>query len=415
MSVIKNSIIYLGSSILNKSLPLLLLPILTFYLNPNEFGLVSLFQTFVTFFMAFIGMAMQTNIASQYFNSTREQINTLIGNIIFILLFNTIFCLFFLSLLYCAGVYEIFSISYPEIFYVVLICFFSMIVEFFTTILRNNGEAFFYGKIEVSTALIRAIVIVFSLVLLKQGWLSQAYGMLFSSLIMAVVSFFFLRKRNYLGFTYNFGIVKDILKVSIPLIPHVIGGAIIAMSDRLFIERMIGLEAVGIYSVGYMFGMVVMLFVDAFIKAWSPWFYKTLSSNSESKKYIIVKYIYLYIIGLFLFSVVLSVIAEFILPYVISSKYSGAGDFILWVSLGYAMQGVYKIFFPFLVYVKKTYFLAMTTIIAAVLNLIMNYYFILEFGAIGAAYATIISYFISALLVFIIQKHFFKMPWGGKV
>ena len=84
------------------------------------------------------------------------------------------------------------------------------------------------------------------------------------------------------------------------MIPHVVGGIIITLSDRFFIESMVSLEMVGIYSVGYMFGMVVILFTTAFLKAWSPWFYKMLSNANYQNKIKIVKYSYLYILVIFI-------------------------------------------------------------------------------------------------------------------
>jgi Na+-driven multidrug efflux pump len=80
--------------------------------------------------------------------------------------------------------------------------------------------------------------------------------------------------------------------------------------------------------------------------------------------------------------------------------------------MGCAAQGIYKIFFPYLVHINKTSFLAVSTVFSACLNLILNYFFILKFGAIGAAYSTLLSYVLSAFLVFVYQSRRFSMPWA---
>ena len=174
---------------------------------------------------------------------------------------------------------------------------------------------------------------------------------------------------------------------------------------------MVSLEMVGIYSVGYMFGMVVILFTDAFLKAWSPWFYKMLSNADNTKKLKIVKYSYLYILATFIIAFGISIFAKFIIPYVVDVRYAGAEVYVFWIAIGYAVHGVYKIFFPYLVHISKTAFLGISTVIAALLNLIFNYFLIKEFGAIGAAYATVLSFIVSASLVFWYQNKHFKMPW----
>ena len=157
--------------------------------------------------------------------------------------------------------------------------------------------------------------------------------------------------------------------------------------------------------------MVVLLFTSAFLKAWSPWFYKMLSDINEKKKRNIVRYSYLYILATFLIAFGVSIFAKFIIPYVVDSSYAGAEVYVFWIAIGYAVHGIYKIFFPYLVHISKTSFLAVSTVIAAVLNLFFNYFLIKEFGAIGAAYSTVLSFIISASLVFWYQQKHFNMPW----
>ena len=90
MQVIKSSVIYLGSSILNKAIPFLLLPILTKYLSPEEYGVLSIFQLIISFFIAFIGMAIHTNVSKNFFKYTKKQTSLIIGNILIILLLTTL-------------------------------------------------------------------------------------------------------------------------------------------------------------------------------------------------------------------------------------------------------------------------------------------------------------------------------------
>jgi O-antigen/teichoic acid export membrane protein len=220
-----------------------------------------------------------------------------------------------------------------------------------------------------------------------------------------------MKMRGYIVFHPDKKEIKAILTLSLPLIPHVLGSIIIAISDRLFIEKMVSLEMVGIYSVGYMFGMVVMLFTDAFIKAWNPWFFKNMTDPTPEQKRTIVKYSYLYIATIFVLAILISFVAGILLPYVVDEKYQSAKQFILWIAIGYAFQGIYKIFFPYLVHLNRTSFLAFSTVTAAIINLILNYVLIEKYGAIGAAYATIIAFCVSGFLVFWYQKRMIEMPW----
>lgn len=410
MQVIKNSSIYLGSSMLNKMIPFLLLPIMTSYLSPEEYGILSIYVILISFYGAFVGMAMQTNISKNFFKVSKEALSLIIGNILIIL-----FLTFALSLIftYCLTLYfdTIFSVPTHWLLAIPFISVMMMINGINTTILRNEQRAYMFGIFEISNTFIKMSLTIVFLVVFSLGWYSQVLGILMGSVIFFLVGIFYMRKRGYISMALNKEKIKAILSISLPLIPHVIGGIVIAMSDRLFIEQMVGIEAVGIYSVGYMFGMVVLLFTDAFIKAWSPWFYKSIVNPTAEKKIKIVKYSYIYIVSIFILAIIISYVGEWILPYVVDEKFYHAKEYIVWIALGYAVHGVYKIFFPYLVHINKTTFLAFSTLIAAVINVILNYFFIQYYGAIGAAYATIISFLVSAILVFLYQKNHLDMPW----
>lgn len=410
MQIIKNSSIYLGSSVINKMIPFLLLPIMTKYLSPKEFGILSIYLILISFYSAFIGMAIQTNISKNFFKVSKEDLSLLIGNILIIL--TTTFTIYLILTYFITFFFDdVFSISSKWLLAIPFISVMMMINEINTTILRNEQRAYIFGVFEISNTLIKMSLTVLFLVVFSLSWYSQVIGTLIGTIVFFFIGLLYMKKRNYITMDFNKEKIKSILNISLPLIPHVLGGIVIAMSDRLFIEQMVSLEAVGIYSVGYMFGMVVMLFTDAFIKAWSPWFYKNLTNPTDEKKRKIVKYSYIYIFGIFILAALISLVAELILPYFVDEKFYNAKEFILWIALGYAVHGVYKIFFPYLVHISRTSFLAVSTVIAAIINLILNYFFIKYYGAIGAAYSTIVSFSVSAMLVFWYQNQNYYMPW----
>lgn len=413
MKLIKGSIIYLSCSIINKSIPFFLLPILTSYLSPKEYGLLSIFLIMVTFYSAFIGMNIDINISKNFFKYSKENLSIITGNILIVLCFSFLL-LAIITFIISLYVNDVFSIPKKWILLIPFISYTLMINTLNLTILRNEEKALTFGLFEIVNTAITMGMTLLLLIYYKFGWQSQVLGMLVSYLIFAVVSYIHMKRRGYLSFKFDFKVVKDILRTSLPLIPHVLGGIVINVSDRLFIERMVGLEMVGIYSVGYTFGLVVILFTDAFIKAWSPWFYKSLVQPTSKKKRQIVKYTYLYIFIIFLLSILISLAAEFILPFVVDKRFIGAKDYVLWIALGYAVHGIYKIFYPYLVHIDKTAFLAFSTVLAAVINLLLNYLLIDSFGAIGAAYATILAFIASSLLVFVYQSRNYPMPWNLK-
>jgi len=410
LKLIKNSIIYLGGTLLNKVIPFLLLPILTSYLATDEFGVMSIYLMMMAFFSAFIGMAIHTNVAKNYFKYSKERLSLMIGNILMILSLTTLF--YFLITLIASFFFEkLFSVPSVWVLIIPIISLFQMITTINLTILRNEGKAVLYGVFEVANTILNIGVALLVLVYFDMGWFSRPVGMISAFSVFGIISMVYMYKKGYITLRYDSVEVKNILKLSLPLIPHVVGAIIIGLSDRFFIEEMISIEMVGVYSVGYMFGQVVMIFTEAFIMAWSPWFYKMLAEPTEEKKRRIIKFSYLYIIATFGVAIFISVLAKYLIPYFLDERYKDAGDYVFWIAIGYAIHGVYKIVFPYIVHINKTAFLGVSTMVAAILNLVFNYFLVDYYGAIGAAYATAIAFGVSAILVFWYSNKHYKMPW----
>lgn len=75
------------------------------------------------------------------------------------------------------------------------------------------------------------------------------------------------------------------LKFGIPLYPHVLGGALSTMIDKLFITAMLTLSELGIYAIGFAIGSIIKSLEGAIYMAYQPWLFKMLSTQecSDSK------------------------------------------------------------------------------------------------------------------------------------
>lgn len=409
--MLKASIIYLFSSLLGKAVPLLLLPLLTSYLNPVEFGLVAIIQLSVQFSQAFSGLCLNVNIPRKFFSQTQDERAVFIFNLYMVLFFS---CFIFFGFVAILAMYSGDMFGIPERWLLVMpvLSFMGMSNLINVTLIRTREKPFAFMSFEVSQSVLNLFLTIYFVVFLNMTWEGRVLAIAMSMFAFGVIAVVSLVKQGYFKVLIDFGAVREILSVSVPLIPHAIAGVIITVSDRFFIEEMIGLEEVGIYSVGYYFGMVVMLFSDAFVKAWSPWFFKKMAIGGMAEKKAIVKYMYVYIVALAIGAFIYSFVAIWILPFVVTEQYMYASEYIPWICFGYIAFGVYQIFFPYLVYCNKTQFVAVATVVAACFNLIGNYYLIGLYGAIGAAYSTIVAFSLSAFIVAWYTKNLVSMPWS---
>jgi O-antigen/teichoic acid export membrane protein len=269
-----------------------------------------------------------------------------------------------------------------------------------------------YSLFQILRTILNVSLSLFFVVTLGWGWQGRVWGIIIASITFGILSIFVLYKRKYIKLAFNKKYIKDALFIGIPLIPHTLGGWIMTSIDRVFINVMVNVAATGLYSVGYQVGMIIGLLADSFSLAWSPFLYEKLNENNYSAKVKIVKITYIYGGILIVLALILSFIAPYFLKFFVSENFYFAYKYVLWIALGYAFRGMYSMVVCYIFYVKKTYILAWVTFFSAGVNIVLNYFFIKANGAIGAAQATTITFFVQFIMVWILSARVYKMPWN---
>jgi len=197
----------------------------------------------------------------------------------------------------------------------------------------------------------------------------------------------------------------------LPLILHTIGKFVVNQSDRIFIAKMVSLKEAGIYNIGYQVGMVILLLVNAIANFYQPFLYERLANLTDKARIEIIRMSYLLILGLLICLLLITFFSPLFFDLLVSRNYAKGVIYVFWIGLSYFFWGVYILFAGFIFYLQKTRFLGVLAVVNVGLNLGLNYFFISWLGALGAAYATCVSYFVIAIAVIIeVSKHY-PLPW----
>jgi O-antigen/teichoic acid export membrane protein len=194
--------------------------------------------------------------------------------------------------------------------------------------------------------------------------------------------------------------LKDMFKFSLPFIPN---GALIwvlASSDRYFIVHLLSLSENAVYSVAYSLVNVLSLFYMPLGFVAYPLLVEFWGKNQKS----VVRDILEKSTRVYLFFVIPSIFGLYVLGpksilILATSDYIVPSTLILWISLGIFFLGVYQINVYIIHLIKKTYYNTIIFFIAAVINIVLNYFFINAIGMEGAAISTFISYLFLASIV----------------
>jgi O-antigen/teichoic acid export membrane protein len=250
------------------------------------------------------------------------------------------------------------------------------------------------------------------IVLFHLNFKGRLFGQYFSTFLFSLFTFYiFYFKENILTSKISFTKIKESLYFGLPLVPHVIGGVVINMSDRFFINSMCGKEELGIYNIGYLIGSAISIITISFSNAILPYIYSLLKIQDLKSNSKIIK---IYVIYIFLLSALVFIIwltTPFVFKYFIDSKFSSGSKYVLLVTIGYFFQGVYFLFINIVLYFNKTKILSYFSIFNILTNITLNYFLIKSFGAMGGAYATAISFFIFLIFIIIYSNKIYKLPW----
>ena len=407
-SLFKASGLYTTFSIINASIPFLLLPVLTRYLSPEDYGIIAMFGILVSIVGLFTGLSVHGAINRAYFEKDID-FKEYVANCIYILGLSSLFTLIIVFIIK-EYIYKFTGVPESWILIAVLVSFFQFLILSNLVIHQAKLEAKKYGFIQLGQGLLNATLTIFLVVLMNMKWEGRLLAQLLSVIVFGIFSFIVIAKF-WSKWKLNIEYIKHALKFGVPLIPHTIGGILMVMTDRFIINNLLGTKEVGIYTAGLQIGMIIGLLADSFNKAWAPWLFNKLNENNYETKIKIVKFTYAYFIGILTIALILGFSSPYIVSIIFGEDFYSAKDVILWIALGYAFNGMYYMVTNYIFYTYKTYILTWITMFAGTLNIPITFLLVKLNGITGAGQSYTLVFFIFFILTWIVSYKSYKMPW----
>lgn len=382
--LLKNTVIIAIGKLSTQIISFLLLPLYTSKLSPAEYGTYDFLVTLSVFLLPVITMLMEESMFR--FLIDAEDLKSKKRVITATITYTTIGTLLFTII---AGiVMGIMKYEYTVVFLLFIIS--NVLIGLSNALARGTGKIKLYS---LSNFILGASTIVLNVVFIVSFKLG-VNGLLWSNTIAnSVTALIVLMKLHLPQFISKKDLSKktmsEMLRYSIPLVPNNLSWIIISLSDRLMLTWMIGTEANGLFSIAYKFPNIIYTCYGFFSTAWKESAAKILKEDNKIQYY---NSIYKDI-KFFLKAIVLGLIAimPFAFPLLVDSSYNEAYIYIpiLVISIYYTnMSNFYGGIFTAY---KNTKIMGSTTIVAAVLNVLINLIFIPKFGIFAAAFSTLIS------------------------
>lgn len=410
MSFKKDASIYLATNTINKTIPFLLLPLLTNYLRPDQLGMIEIFMLSAGFLDMLVCFSADSAVGRAYFDFTNtDEFASYTGTALILVFINFSIMMAFILLFYAHMVQFVrlplgWLLLSPV--YVLSKC-----VTMVNLILWRMEKKTVSYALYLLPYSILDITISILLVIILKDWPGRILGLVGTAVTFAFISQWVLRKRGYLKIIWNKLYARSILRYCLPLLPHNLSYWVKGSLDLFVISSFVGIEGVGIYGVSITIGKGILLIVESFAQTWMPHVYSILSRNNGGKEKL-VKQSYAYMFFLFVIAMLYIFIAPYVFPYFIGDKFVTALKYVPYLVIAHVFDGWYRVFVIYIFYSKKTEYISVLTAVTGIIHIPLLFILVKQFGILGAAIAITCSSIITFISVVWISNKVFKMPWN---
>jgi O-antigen/teichoic acid export membrane protein len=394
----RHSIVYGLGNVAVSLVALVLTPLYTRYLTPQEFGAYALTLTAYALLSMIVDCGLTNSIARYYFDETKAPDPAVMAGYRRRLLSTAMITTGGVSIAIGIAAYGTAAqlagqvLRDPSFTPLLQIMGVTLFFRGLTTApliyLRVTEQSTLYSILTLLQVTLFLGLNVVLVTLLRMGVIGVLYSQLLSTAVYSILLILGIRKD--LAMTVDFSIVKELFRFGLPFVPVLLLRWVLDFSDRYLLAIYAPTSEVGIYAIGYRFGQSILLLVTAFSLAWAPVRFQFLTSDEPKVLY--GRILTLYLAGSGLAWLCLALFAHEIILVMASPAFFRAAAFIAPVGFGYLVYGLLTLASTGMGVARKTRGILFAALVGAALNLALNILFIPKFGATAAAYSTIIGY-----------------------
>lgn len=388
------------STAILQGITFLTMPIFTRLLGTSQYGIFSLFNSWVAILICVMGFNIYSSIGPGFFEFKNKYLEFRNSNLICTTLISIIQVV--LIIIFSKKISDLISLNQVLVIligitafghYLILFCQCSFIYE------KKPLNNFIISVVCSILSVAISLALIF-LVDYEQRYLARVLGISISYSIIALFVCVYLFKEKPIGIRKKY--CEFGMKVGIPIIFHSLSLNILNQSDRVMLQ-MYGRDAsyIGIYSLFYTFCSALSIILSALNNSWCPFYYDDVNEkkwkilNKKTKNYI--ELFTALGIGFLLLSREVS--------YLMADKsfWNGINTIpILVITVYFTFMYQFPVNYEF--FHKKTNIIAIGTVMAGIFNIVLNSIMIPRWGMYGAAIATALSYCALFLVHYFIVK-----------
>lgn len=408
--LMKNTIIIAIGKLSTQIISYLLLPLYTSQLDPSEYGNYDFICTLSIFLCPIITLLMEESMFRYLIDAdSKVQRKKIITQTIIYTFFGTV--LFTIIAALIMG----FETDYTPMYITAIITFVisNILIGLSNALSRGLGKIKLYSVSNFILGISTIILNIVFILALNAGAEGLLWANTIANAFTAIVILAILKLPKYIG-KIDKPLMKDMIKYSIPLVPNSISWSIINMSDRIILTQMVSSAANGIYAMANKFPNIINVLYGYFYTAWKESAAKIVKEDNKNQYY---NSIY-HDAKRFLYAVTICLIAvmPFAFPIFINEAYDEAYVYIPIVMIATYYSNLSSFYGGIFSAYKDTKIMGTTTIVAAVINLVIDLLLVNTLKIYAACFSTLIA----NLIVYFYRKKKLKkylklkeLKWQG--
>lgn len=404
----RHASIYFSGTLLIQGLGIISLPIFTHFLDTDQYGIANVYLSYVTVAAVLLSFNLHWAVTRFYLEPDADIKGFMASSVT---ASSLCFVVFALPILYFkAPIAQFIKLPEATIPLLLLFTYTTIVWSIYSQLRIAQNKSKELTLVQVILQYAKFGFGVLGLWYLGKGAADIFMGKIVGELIAATfVSLWLLyslwpymdfskMRKSHLSYTIQY---------SIPLIPYALGGYILTSFDQWFINAYCGHSDAGLYSFAYKLGMLLLGLITALqnasIVAYTKWMDEKNYAAVDAQVLSVHK---LSILGA-LFLILFSVDAGTILSG--DASFRASLNLVPVIAGGYVFYGIALLYSRVFNYLKINIYLTFVILTAGVINILLNLYFIPIYKYPAAAYTTLASYLIMAILAWFISAKYLKI------
>ena len=406
----RHSAIYGIGGLVSRVIAVLLLPVYTRYLTPTDYGQIETLLALTTV----MGLILRAGITSAFFrfyfdvDDDAGRLRVLrtsfwftmgggtLGLLVLLALAGPVSSLLFgtqdaADLVRASGVALWATVNYEQL----------------TALFRVEERSVAFVSASLANVFLTIGLTLLLVVVLEKGPLGVIVGNFSGTLIVYLALLGY--RRDQLGLQFDRGLLREMNRFGLPLVPTALFLWTTNFSDRFFLVWLADVAEAGLYSVGVRVASAMVLLLTAFRMAWPAFAYSIRDEREARRTYAFVL-TYLTVVTAWV-ALGLTLLSPWLVDLLAAAQFAESSRVVGPLAFSTVAYAAYVVVAIGVGRARRTTFNWVVTGAGAVVNLVLNLALIPSYGMMGAAIATVAAYTTMAIAMAWWSQRIYPVPY----